>query len=162
VLRPTLARGLRLRAILLASLAVLLAAATAGAGPARVLKVLPFRLDLQGRQSLSPSLYERDAYQAWLRENPRQVSGLRFDVNWKGPSGKRLPLKLKLELRTPTTDPAKPIAVESEVKPDRLGSTWSRVMLSNEVLRGAIEVTAWRASLWDGDRMLTEQKSFLW
>jgi len=24
------------------------------------------------------------------------------------------------------------------------------------------EVTAWRATLWDGDKMIGEQKSFLW
>lgn len=132
------------------------------AAPARVLKVLPYRLDLKGRQSLSPSLYERDAYQAWLRDHPKEISGLRVDVNWKGSPGKRIPVRLKLELRTPKSDPVTPLTVDMEAKPDRFGSTWTKVLLSNDLLQGAHEVVAWRVSLWDGDRLLAEQKSFLW
>ena len=37
---------------------------------ARITKVLPHLLDDKGRHTLSPSLYERDAYQAELRKNP--------------------------------------------------------------------------------------------
>ena len=49
----------------------------------RVIKVLPHFLDLQGRAALSPSLYDRDAYQAVLRDHPEKRSGLRFDMQWK-------------------------------------------------------------------------------
>ena len=54
--------------------------------PARVMKVLPQFLDTNGVHTLSPSLYERDAYQAYLREHPDKRSGIRFEVHWrKGP-----------------------------------------------------------------------------
>ncbi len=48
--------------------ALLLATAwSATAAPAKVIKVLPHFLDQKGRHALSPSLYDRDAYQAHLR-----------------------------------------------------------------------------------------------
>src|SRR5215468_71000 len=64
-----------------------------------VIKVLPHFLDLQGRHTLSPSLYERDAYQAKLREHPAERSGIRYDVEWKTKGGSFDQLKLQLELR---------------------------------------------------------------
>ena len=45
----------------------------------RVIKLLPLLLDKQGQDSTSPSLFDRDAYQAHLRENPTNVFGVRFD-----------------------------------------------------------------------------------
>src|SRR5438093_7818208 len=59
--------------------AVLPAAAESG----QVMKVLPHFLDTNGLHTLSPSLYERDAYQAYLRQHPEKRSGIRFDVQWK-------------------------------------------------------------------------------
>jgi len=49
----------------------------------KVVKVLPFFLDAQGRIAKSPSLFDRDVYQAYLREHTNEVSGVRFDVLWK-------------------------------------------------------------------------------
>src|SRR5437868_15260401 len=63
----------------------------------KVMKVLPHFLDLEGRNALNPSLYERDAYQAQLRRNPKERSGLRFDIQWK--SREVTPLKLRVEMR---------------------------------------------------------------
>ena len=37
---------------------------------ARVIKVLHHLIDAKGRNALAPSLFERDAYQIHLRENP--------------------------------------------------------------------------------------------
>src|SRR5437867_3558658 len=71
---------------------------SAAAATGRVVKVLPHFLDLRGRHSLSPSLYDRDAYQAQLRQHPEQRSALRFDVHWRA-SGAHGPLKLRAELR---------------------------------------------------------------
>ena len=48
------------------------------AASAKIIKVLPHLLDRDGRHTLSPSLYERDAYQAILRAHPIQRSALRF------------------------------------------------------------------------------------
>src|SRR5207249_4815919 len=64
---------------LLAWLLMVLCLLTCGVGQAaagRVVKVLPQFLDLKGRNTLSPSLYERDAYQAVLRRHPEQRSGM--------------------------------------------------------------------------------------
>ncbi len=76
--RRAMLRRIGLFVVLAAS--ALLAHAASG----KVLKVLPHFLDLQGRHALSPSLFERDAYQAHLRKNPAEVSALRFDVEWSG------------------------------------------------------------------------------
>jgi len=40
----------------------------------KVVKVLPFFLDAQGRIAKSPSLFDRDVYQAYLREHTNEVS----------------------------------------------------------------------------------------
>src|SRR5438132_3993220 len=37
--------------------------------------------------TLFRSLYDRDAYQSWLRQNTNEVSGLRFAVQWKSSHG---------------------------------------------------------------------------
>ena len=74
-----------MRRLLIACLSIFLLAPTvpAGAGTGRVVKVLPHFLDLKGRHALSPSLYDRDAYQAQLRQHPEQRSGIRYDVLWR-------------------------------------------------------------------------------
>src|SRR5215469_3847216 len=73
--------------------------AAASAATGRVIKVLPQFLDLQGRRSLSPSLYDRDAYQAQLRKHPEQRSAICFSVQWKAHGAEYVPLKLRVELR---------------------------------------------------------------
>ena len=77
---------------------LLLSAALAHAGGGKVLKVLPHFLDRDGKHALSPSLYERDAYQAHLRKNPAEISALRFDVNWSA-DGKPADLRIRVEAR---------------------------------------------------------------
>ncbi len=69
------------------------------ADTAKIFKVLPHYLDQQGKHSLSPSLYDRDAYQAFLRDNPDKRSALRFDINWKAKRSKSEQLVLRIELR---------------------------------------------------------------
>ena len=51
-------------------LGCLMMASQASAATGRVLKVLPHLLDTNGLHTLKPSLYERDAYQAYLRKHP--------------------------------------------------------------------------------------------
>jgi hypothetical protein len=58
--------------LLIAAMAV-----SASAAEQRVIKVLPHLMDKEGRVAKSPSLFERDAYQLWLRENPEEQSGIR-------------------------------------------------------------------------------------
>ncbi|GIT05994.1 MAG: hypothetical protein CM1200mP29_14050 [Verrucomicrobiota bacterium] len=65
--------------------------------PGKISKVLPHWLDQQGRHTLSPSLLERDAYQAKLRADRSLCSGIRFDVKWS--KNTSVNVKLQLELR---------------------------------------------------------------
>jgi len=143
--------------------AILLAttlSATAATG--RVVKVLPHFLDLKGRHALSPSLYERDAYQAQLRRHPEQRSGLRFDVLTRVRTPGAANLMLKVEIRGIAQGklPSEK-TLESAVKGGS-GSRWTAITLSRDDFKVLGEVTAWRASLWEGDQLIGEQKSFLW
>lgn len=132
------------------------------AADGKVIKVLPHLLDQAGRHSLSPSLFERDAYQAVLRKHPEKVSGLRYDVCWRVRGGDKSKLKLRLQLRTARGDPTAPLVLEAPVKA-RFGSGgWASVTLDGETYRRSGQVQAWRATLLEGDTEIAEQKSFLW
>ena len=136
--------------------------ATADAADGKLVKVLPHFLDLQGRQSLSPSLYERDAYQSQLRRHPEQVGGLRFNIQWKAAVSDASKLMLRVEVLGSKGTQGKPLVIEQAVKPDKWGSTWSAVTLDKETFQKTGEATAWRVTLWDAGKQLVEQKSFLW
>ena len=133
------------------------------AATGRVIKVLPTFLDLQGKHALSPSLYERDAYQAFLRKHPEQRSGMRFDVEWKTRGGVFEPLKLRVELRgVAKGDVPGTTTLETVLKPGGWFNRWTCLKLTGEDYRRIGDVTAWRVTLWEGDQLLSEQKSFLW
>ncbi len=139
------------------------AAATEG----RVLKVLPQLLDKKGRNSVTPSLYDRDAYQAYLRLHPAEISAFRFAVQWKAKAPESQPLKLRVEMRGAArdltqVDSPRQTTLEQEVRQHHWFSHWASVNLSAAQYKSFGEVTAWRVTLWDGDRLLSEQKSFLW
>ena len=134
----------------------------AQAGPIRILKVLPHFLDLEGRSSLSPSLYERDAYQAQLRRNPELRSALRFDVQWKARGVDPTRLKMRLELRGSKSHAEDPYVLEQAVKPRAWFSQWSAATLPAKTYEQLGDIIGWRVTLWEGDQCLAEQKSFLW
>jgi hypothetical protein len=142
---------------------LLLLAATPllNAAEAQIHKVLPHLLDKQGRHTLSPSLYERDAYQVHLRERPEEISALRFDVHWKAPKTAR-PYKLRLELRGSKTDIAVPRVFEVEASRGGFFSRWTALRLSKENYEELGRIIAWRVTLWDGGLIVAEQESFLW
>lgn len=128
----------------------------------RIIKVLPFLLDQQGRNATSPSLFDRDAYQAFLRENPTNISAIRFDVLWKAKPAATAPLKLTVELRgTGANNAPKLTTLEAQVTPGWFRH-WAHLPLAGPAYREFGKVTAWRVSLWDGTRRLSEQHSFLW
>ncbi len=130
----------------------------------RVIKVLPEFLDQQGRTSLSPSLYERDAYQAQLRKDPKKRAGLRYYVQWKTKGAIWQPLRLRLELRGVAEGnlPKELVIDEALVNKRTRFTRWTEVTLSAEQYRHLGEVTAWRVTLWEGNQLLGEQRSFLW
>lgn len=161
-LRSPLVRARFLLFCLLLCASPFVGAQAASAKSAKIIKVLPHYVDRDGRTALSPSLFERDAYQAILRQDRSQCSALRFDVQWKAKTSAPSELKLRLELVTSTASRERPLVLEQPVRPKAIGSRWSRIRLEGEAFRGAGEVIAWRASLWDADRCLAEQRSFLW
>ena len=130
------------------------------AAEGKIHKVLPHFVDKEGRHSLSPSLYERDAYQAQLRNDPEQRGGLRFDVHWKAQKSPNL--KLRLDIRGSKTNEATNLTVQTPVKPPGFFGTWSAVVVPAQDYPRLGELRSWRATLLDGDQVLDEQKSFLW
>jgi len=132
----------------------------ADAAPARIIKVLPHLLDQEGRHTLSPSLYERDAYQAYLRKNLAKCSGLRFDIQWKAKETNSSDLKLRIEFRG--SKEAKPFVLEQTMKRRSGASRWSSLTLASDDFKKVDDLVSWRATLWSGDQLLAEQKSFLW
>jgi hypothetical protein len=147
-----------LSALLLAAFP--LQAATA----ARIVKVLPQFVDLKGRNSLSPSLYERDAYQVFLRDNPEKRSGMRFLIQWKTKDAAFMPRKMKLELRGVAEGnlPREMVLEQPAVRSRSLLGNWTEIGLLGEEYKKFGAVTAWRVTLWEGDELLAEERSFLW
>jgi hypothetical protein len=139
------------------------ATALAGGFPTgKVIKVLPHLLDAQGRHTLSLSLYDRDAYQAALRKNSAMVSGIRFDIQWRAQGAAKETAVLRVEMRGPAkgTLPSE-LKLETTVAMSRF-SHWAALKLDGDKYKNFGEVTAWRVTLWAGDELLGEQKSFLW
>ena len=130
------------------------------AAPGKVKKVLTFYLDQEGRQSLSPSLYDRDAYQALLRNDATKRSGLRFDVQWNASTP--APLILRVDMRGAKGTENTKARVEGTVRKRGFFSRWTELALTGEEYQKFGELVAWRATLWQGDVMVGEQKSFLW
>lgn len=149
-------RLLIIACLALSSYACLAADAVSG----RVIKVLPFLLDTNGVESKSPSLFDRDAYQAYLLVHTNDVSGMRFDVLWK--AEKSPDLKLRVELRGvgQTNQPT----VKTLEMPVHAGyfRKWTEFPLTGDDYKNVGNVVAWRVTLWDGDNQVGEQQSFLW
>jgi len=140
-----------------------LAAFPADAATGRVIKALPFFIDLQGRHMRSPNLMDRATYQANLRKHPAERSGIRFDVQWKTKGKVTGPLKVKMELKGGQRDGAPhELTLEAEAKPNGWFSHWTTLPLMGDAYKNFGDVIAWRATLWEGDKMIGEQQSFLW
>lgn len=141
---------------------LLLTALSAPAATGSVVKVLPHFLDREGRHSVSPSLYDRDAYQAELRKHPELRSGVRFDILWRARGQAKEKARLKIELRgTAKGNLPGETTLESDVVITGT-SHWASLRLDGEKYKQFGEITAWRVTLWSGDEMIGEQKSFLW
>jgi hypothetical protein len=119
-------------------------------------------MDKKGRRSLSPSLYERDAYQFFLRKHPLLRTGLSFEVNWKAKDVDWDKIKLRAEVRGMRNDTLRTFTFEQPAKKNRHFSTWSEFKITGDTYKKIGELVAWRLSLWEGDRELGHQESFLW
>ncbi len=137
-------------------------AAAPAAKAGKVVKVLPLWLDQQGRIATSPSLFDRDAYQAYLREHTNEVSALRFDVSWSADKNGTEKLTLRAELRGVGEAGIPRLKnLETEVAPGRFGR-WTSLTLGGEDFKQFGAVVAWRVTLWNGSHLLGSQQSFLW
>jgi hypothetical protein len=137
------------------------AAAVLGAG-GKVCKVLPQFLDNKGRNSLSPSLYERDAYQHYLRARPGLRRSLRLQVLYKARDLNWEQARLRAELRGLRTNSLETISLEQPVKKSGWFGNWAHFDITGDAYEKFGELAAWRVTLWEGDRQLSEQESFLW
>jgi hypothetical protein len=153
---------MRVNCITLLALALGVFVPAGEAASGRILKVLPHYLDREGRVALSPSLFERDAYQAQLRQHREQCSGLRFDVHWKARQAASAELMLRLELLTTKTTKDRPLVLEGPAKARTAWRRWTSLSLTGSAFHEAGDLIAWRVTLWHGHQLLAEQKSFLW
>jgi hypothetical protein len=151
--------GARVRRTFIASCFLFLCAAAAHAQKVDVLKVLPHYLDQKGRASLSPSLFDRDAYQLEIKNDTTNRSALRFDVNWIGRGFEELTLRVEAKGGTPRQP--RTLVLEEKVHPGFF-SKWSSLSITGEQYKAFGELISWRATLWYGTNQLSEEKSFLW
>ena len=146
--------------------ALLLLFVLAGCGPnaqaasPKIIKVLPQFLDREERHAVSPSLFDRDAYQDHLRRHPEERSAIRFAIQWKAPKSPQL--KLRVEMRGARGQEPTKAVIEEPVKHRGILSNWSFLQLAGEEYKKFGELAAWRATLWDGAQQVAEQRSFLW
>jgi len=133
----------------------------AASGSGRVVKVLPLYLDQRGHDALSPSLFDRDAYQARLRTGSEVPSAVRFDVLWMG-AAKGAKLTLRVEMRgVDAQGLPRQAMLEKEVK-SNFFSHWTSLTLGGEPFKDIGSLIAWRVTLSSDNQILNEQKSFLW
>ena len=129
----------------------------------KIVKTLRHLLDKQGRHTISPSLLDRDAYQAFLRDHPENVTGLRFDVQWRREKRDMGNLKLRVEIRhgsgSTIENVTQTVAIET---PSRRRSQWQQIAITGDAYRALHEVIAWRVSIWQEGAELASQESFLW
>jgi hypothetical protein len=135
---------------------------SADAASAKIIKTLPHYLDLEGRHTLRPSLFERDSYQEELKRHPAKCSGMRFDVQWKARELKGAPVRLRLEVRGAHGAPRQAEIFEEEIRAKGHFSQWTSIKVSGENFKRTGAILAWRLTLWNGEALLAEQKSFLW
>ena len=94
-----------------------------------------------------------------MRRKPELRSGLRFDVQWKGT--RKVPMILHVELRGSHQHAATTADIQSEIRGGWF-SKWSSATLSGNAYADFGELVAWRLTIWAGDQLLAEQRSFLW
>lgn len=123
------------------------AASAADVATGRVVKGLPLFFDLKGRAATSQSLFDRDAYQAYLRQHMNEISAVRFDVLWSASHADKADLKLRLELRGADPD-SLPLAITLE----QMGAPnffryWTSLTLGGHDLKIFGNVISWRVTL---------------
>jgi hypothetical protein len=141
---------------------LLLLAPSLWAAEGRVVKVLPEFFDSKGRHALSPSLYERDAYQVIMRKDRSKRGGLGLEVQWKAKNVDWNNLKLRAEMRGLVGDTIRNVTIEEPAKKSGLFGNWAELKIDRADYATFGELVAWRVTLWEGEHKLGELQSFLW
>jgi hypothetical protein len=152
----------RLLAWLPALCLLLIAAGALEASDGKVIKALPEFLDDKGHSALSPSLYERDAYQAYLRHHPLERKALQLAVQWKASGVNWNNVKLRAELRGVYSNNVSNLVLWTPVKKNGMFSSWTDFKIEGDEFKKFGELAAWRVTLWEGDKQLGVLQSFLW
>jgi hypothetical protein len=98
-----------------------------------------------------------------LRQNPQKRSGMLYEVHWKAKGKVSAPLRLQLEVRGMAEgNLPRQFVLKKAVRSGGWFGHWTGLVLSGQQCKELGEVTAWRVSLWEGERLLGEQESFLW
>jgi hypothetical protein len=127
-----------------------------------VTKVLALLMDTNGEVAPSPSLFDRDAYQAYLLAHTNEISGVRFEVCWSAHHARGTNLKLRLELKGIGTNGIPTQATLEQTVTPRFFHYWTPLTLNGPAYKNFGVLAAWRATLWNGGQRLDEQESFLW
>jgi hypothetical protein len=143
-------------------LVCLFTARTGFAADGKVIKALPELLNTNGVASLSPSLFERDAYQAWLRQHPADQAGLSLAVQWKAGAVDWSKVKLRAELRGVLGNTIHTTTLEMPVKKSGWFGNWTEFKIQGPDFQQFGQLVAWRVTLWEGDKQLGALQSFLW
>ncbi len=136
-------------------------------------KVHFFWLDHQGQYSEHPSMFERDAYQAYLRENPEEIHGLRVAILVAGTRSKLLTSKLELLIQgPPSPDPREPLSFELNLseRQDRKLRRWiywdiDPVIPSSSATTPPLHpesVVSWQLTLFKDGMPQDRIQSYLW
>jgi hypothetical protein len=151
-----------MRRFCIAFAVLLLLAPVVQAGEGSVVKVLPQLLDERGRHALSPSLYERDAYQFRLRKDPNLRAGARLVVQWKAKKADWSKLKLRAEMRCLLGDELHTVTMEEPAVKNGHFTSWSEFRIEGADYKTFGQIIAWRVTLWEGGQQLGQLESFLW
>ena len=128
-----------------------------------ILKVLPHWLDRQGRHTVSPSLFERDAYQLHLKEHREEVSTIRFDVNWRLKERGLQGCTLHLEARFGSEEGIQTLEQKTLIETGkRRKKGWSGLRIPEASFDVQSNLIAWRVRVMRGDEVLATRTSFLW
>jgi hypothetical protein len=139
-----------------------LAAQNVAAANGKIFKALPQFLDKKGQASLSPSLLERDAYQFYLRRNPANRLALQLAVQWKASDVDWSKMKLRAELRGVLGHDLNTTTLESPVQKGGFFAPWTYFKIGGDDYKKFGELVAWRVTLWEGDKQIASEQSFLW
>lgn len=127
-----------------------------------VSKVLTLFMDTNGVVAPSPSLFDRDAYQAYLLEHTNEISGVRMEVCWGARHARGTNLKVRVELKGIGTSGIPTEATLEQTVTPGLFHHWTALTLNGPGYKNFGVLAAWRATLWNGAQLLGEQESFLW